>query len=266
MTVLAGIIAPHAPVLIPEIGGPRVSDATSTVEALKRASTIIDGLAPETLIFISPHSQIVDGGFAIQIQSQIQGSFSQFGAGDIRFSIDNDLEAVEKISQACRRLGVPLCPIDDPGVDGLDWGVLLPYWFMGQGRPIVSLSISVLPNKDHYLLGRGIWEALSEPEKNYVFVASGDLSHRLSDDSPYGYSPQGIVFDERVKKIVKGGRLDEFLKIDKNEAISAGECGLRSFITLAGVLSELVIDAQVLSYEGPFGIGYLVGILLVRNE
>ena len=266
MTFLAGIIVPHAPVLIPKIGGPRVSDAASTVEGLKRGSSIINDLAPETLIFISPHSPIIDGCFAIQTGSQLRGSFTQFGAGDIRFSIDNDLEAVAKISKACGRLEVPLCPMDDSGVEGLDWGVLLPYWFMGQGRPIVSLSISALPNQDHYLLGQAVNEALGELDKSFVFVASGDLSHRLSDDSPYGYSSSGPVFDERIKEIFTSGCLEQFLEIDDEIATSAGECGLRSFITLAGVFSERVVDTQVLSYEGPFGIGYLVGILSTRNE
>ncbi len=266
MTFLAGIITPHAPVLISKIGGFRVSDVALTVEALKRTSSIINDLAPEVLIFISPHSQIVDGCFAIQTQPQLRGSFSQFGAGDIRFCIDNDLESVEKIRQVCERLEVPICPLDDSGADELDWGVLLPYWFFGQERPIVSLSISASTKQEHYLLGHAICDALGGLEKSFVFVASGDLSHRLSDDSPYGYSPQGIVFDKRIEKIVESGRLEEFMQIDKNEAESAGECGLRSFITLAGVLSEDNLDTEVLSYEGPFGVGYLVGILLTKNE
>lgn len=40
----------------------------------------------------------------------------------------------------------------------------------------------------------------------------------------------------------------------------AGECGLRSFSFLLGILEESKINwkPEVLSYEGPFGVGYLV--------
>jgi len=40
----------------------------------------------------------------------------------------------------------------------------------------------------------------------------------------------------------------------------AGECGLRSFCFLLGILEASGIDWQpeILAYEGPFGVGYLV--------
>jgi len=40
----------------------------------------------------------------------------------------------------------------------------------------------------------------------------------------------------------------------------AGECGLRSFSFLLGILeaSGALWQPEILSYEGPFGVGYLV--------
>ena len=41
----------------------------------------------------------------------------------------------------------------------------------------------------------------------------------------------------------------------------AGECGFRSIIILLGALSNLqqtTYNLQLLSYEGPFGVGYLI--------
>ncbi|WP_251570279.1 AmmeMemoRadiSam system protein A [Parasutterella muris] len=37
---------------------------------------------------------------------------------------------------------------------------------------------------------------------------------------------------------------------------SAGECGHRSFVIMAGAFDKRKVDAHVLSYEGPFGVGY----------
>jgi hypothetical protein len=40
---------------------------------------------------------------------------------------------------------------------------------------------------------------------------------------------------------------------------AAGQCGLRSLVALGGFLGdEAVRDPQIFSYEGPFGVGYLV--------
>jgi len=55
------------------------------------------------------------------------------------------------------------------------------------------------------------------------------------------------------KKDVKG-----ILNIDPHLVEEAGECGYRSIIILLGALSGLSWQPEILSYEGPFGVGYLV--------
>ena len=53
--------------------------------------------------------------------------------------------------------------------------------------------------------------------------------------------------------------IKNFLRLDEMFP-EAGECGLRSFSFLLGILEESGLDWQpeILSYEGPFGVGYLV--------
>ena len=49
-------------------------------------------------------------------------------------------------------------------------------------------------------------------------------------------------------------------------AQGAAECGLRSFVTLGGFLGkDATVDPQVLSYEGPFGVGYMVALFGTRD-
>ncbi len=266
MTLVAGMIAPHPPVLIEQIGGQQILEVTETINALEKMSSIIADLKPDTLIFISPHSQINEDRFAINMSPRFNGSFEKFGAGDLELVIENDRETSEEICQSCARLDLPVLSTEGANADNLDWGVLVPYWFIGQGLPIVSLSISNLANEEHFRLGQAIYAAASESEKNLVFVASGDLSHRLTHEGPYGFSALGSVFDEKVKEIVASGRLSELLNIDNSLSVPAGECGLRSFVTLAGLLSKCEVESDILSYEGPFGIGYLVASLMVKGK
>jgi hypothetical protein len=42
----------------------------------------------------------------------------------------------------------------------------------------------------------------------------------------------------------------------------AGECGYRSILVALGSVGNELPDHQVLSYEGPFGVGYMVAVLV----
>ena len=81
----------------------------------------------------------------------------------------------------------------------------------------------------------------------------------MRDDGPYGFHPQGPKFDEELVESLKKKDIENILKLD-DKYPEAGECGLRSFCFLLGMLEESKIDWQpeILSYEGPWGVGYLV--------
>ena len=55
------------------------------------------------------------------------------------------------------------------------------------------------------------------------------------------------------KKDIKG-----ILNLDLDFVEAAGECGLRSILILLGALDGLNWKPEILSYEAPFGVGYLV--------
>jgi AmmeMemoRadiSam system protein A len=121
---------------------------------------------------------------------------------------------------------------------------------------LVLISFSLLPLERIYSFGKVID---SVAEENVVFVASGDMSHRLLPGAPNGYDPMGKIFDQAVVEIVKSGNLKGLLDLDPELVERAGECGLRSLVMLAGVMDGKKVRTRVLSYEGPFGVGYLVG-------
>jgi MEMO1 family protein len=57
--------------------------------------------------------------------------------------------------------------------------------------------------------------------------------------------------------------MDELLRIDPELTAQAGECGLKSMLILAGILSGINLEPKILSYEAPFGVGYLVANFLI---
>ncbi|MFH1183166.1 MAG: class III extradiol dioxygenase subunit B-like domain-containing protein [Candidatus Moraniibacteriota bacterium] len=145
-----------------------------------------------------------------------------------------------------------------------DWGFNVPLFFLapnfkGKISPYLTSFESPV---EHFVLGRKITENL-DPEKAYALIASGDLSHVLMADGPYGYHPDGPKFDQALLKLLAEKRVPEILKL-ADKFPGAADCGLRSFALALGLLSgcAMKINPQILSYEGPFGVGYLVARII----
>jgi AmmeMemoRadiSam system protein B len=102
-------------------------------------------------------------------------------------------------------------------------------------------------------------ESIFKSDRRIAVIASGDLSHRLSLTAPAGFSPRAKEFDKKLIQLLKQKKADGVLTMDPELIEIAGECGLRSIIMLLGIVKNMKYEFEVLSYEAPFGVGYLVG-------
>ena len=91
-----------------------------------------------------------------------------------------------------------------------------------------------------------------------AIIASADLSHRVSEKSPDGLSPRGVAFDEKITDIISQQNTLGIMDIDEVWIKEAAPCGAKVIATLCGILDEVHHEAKILSYEKPFGIGYMV--------
>ncbi|HDP69525.1 MAG TPA: AmmeMemoRadiSam system protein A [Actinobacteria bacterium] len=266
MSIVIGCITPHPPILVPEIGGSSISQIEATQNAMYEIVDRVAYLKPDTLIFISPHSPAFSDAITIKMRSQLSGSLAQFGAFSVSFQVENDVEMAKAITDEAGSAGIPVIDLSKQGyqhLEELDHGVLVPLYFLREklSTPIVSLSISYLSYPKHYQLGVAIQRASERLGRRVAFIASGDLSHRLTSSAPAGYNPRGIDFDLTVKKIIERAEFPKLLKIDESLIEDAGECGLRSLIALGGVFEGQKVKSRILSYEGPFGVGYMVAMI-----
>ncbi|MGN0909568.1 MAG: AmmeMemoRadiSam system protein A, partial [Succinivibrio sp.] len=131
---------------------------------------------------------------------------------------------------------------------------------------VVRLSISGFSSVIHYRLGQVVARCADALGRRVVMIASGDLSHKLIADGPYGFSPEGPVFDEKICSIFKSCDFMKLLKMDPCMCDSAAECGYRSFLIMAGALDGHAVQSELLSYEGPFGVGYAVATFKAEGE
>ena len=141
----------------------------------------------------------------------------------------------------------------------LDWGFNVPLFFLAKNfhRKINKYLIGLEEPKHYFEEGKSVFKKL-EKNKKYALIASGDMSHCLKEDGPYGFQSDGPKYDKDLVEALKNKDIEKILNLD-NLYPNAGECGLRSFCFLLGILQEAKINwqAKILSYEGPFGVGYL---------
>ncbi|MCR4435976.1 MAG: AmmeMemoRadiSam system protein A [Clostridiales bacterium] len=265
--IISSYIFPHPPVIIPEVGKGEEKGAEETIEAAKKAAAEIGREKPTTIIVTTSHGPIFQDYIFISASNPLAGDFGRFGSSHVRMEFTNNIELVNKITAHAREQGIFSGDLEDSLARRykisreLDHGTLVPLYFVKKEYgdfKLVHISIAGLPFQDLYRYGMCIARAVEESEERVVFLASGDMSHRLSYDGPYGYSEKGKEFDDLLIRSFKSANVEALLDIDENFCESAGECGLRSFIIMFGALDGFDLEPRVYSYQGPFGVGYSV--------
>jgi len=264
--IVFGCIVPHPPIIVPEIGGGRESETSATIEAMERLSEELARHRPELMFIISPHGSSRYDAMGVATAKSLSGSLRDWGVISADYNFENDLEAVALLQEEARASGIPLKSIGERRYD-LDHGVMVPMYFLikgVKGVPMVPLTFSLLPLSAHFAFGQALRRTADRLGKRVAIIASGDLSHRLLPGAPAGYDPMGKTFDEKLVAAIASYDTQAILNLNPELIDRAGQCGLHSIVILLGALEGLEVKPEVLSYEGPFGVGYLVASLKIE--
>lgn len=262
-----GYILPHPPVIVPGIGRGRERQAAATVEAVKKAAVEIGRDKPTTVILSTPHAPCFQDFVYIPGEEILEGDFAAFGSPELKFSYHNNRALGAKIAELAEVSGIAAGDLRQQqkkqyGIsDRVDHGALVPLCFIEKELAdfrIVLLSTPFLPFEDLFAFGKCVRKAVEESGERVVYIASGDLSHRLTTDAPAGYTPKGREYDEALVDKVQRSDIRGLLNTDMRLLEKAGECGTRSVVMMYGALDGKKLEPEVFSYEGPFGVGYLI--------
>ena len=258
MPIHAAFIVPHPPLIIPEIGRGEENKIRNTVDAYDKIGQKIAEIRPQTIIVISPHSIMYGDYIHISPGPGGRGDMGRFHAEDVEIKKKYDSSFIFALCEAVKRNNVSAGTSGEKDA-AIDHGVLVPLYFVEKyysDYELVRISISGLSPLEHYRFGQCIAQAAELLSRSIVIIASGDLSHKLGKGSPYGFADEGPVFDRQITKAMASGNFMDFLTFEESFAEAAAECGLRSFIEMAGALDGRKVTPAFLSYEGPFGVGY----------
>jgi AmmeMemoRadiSam system protein A/AmmeMemoRadiSam system protein B len=258
--VFAGI-APHPPIMVPEVGREAIADVRASIEAMSDLTQRVIASGAETVVLVSPHAPLESDAFVAYDGPQLYGDFAMFRAPTATVHAELNDELLNEITQTAAEENLATRRIN--GFD-LDHGTAVPLYFLqrnGWNGRVVALGYSFLSNEDHLRFGKCIKQAIEKVGCSVAFIASGDLSHRLKRGAPAGYNADAHLFDEEVVDAIRSNSTGRIVSIDQELRHLAGECGYRSMLVAIGAAHNLGSRCEVISYEAPFGVGYLVAQL-----
>lgn len=256
-------IAPHPPVIVHEVGLGRERESWQTIQALEEAAREIGQHRPDTAILMATHGPMNPGAFFVLASTVAEGDFSRWGAASVCLRFRSDPELAQAIRAEAERAGLAV-DLSDRWDSGLDWSATVPLYYL---RPalaearLLPMNVSLLSAAEHFEFGKAVRRAADLPGRRVAVIASADLSHRLSRDGPYGFHPAGPTFDRLVRDAVEAWEPRALLDLEDSFREEAGEDAVSSLCFLMGALDGLRVRPRILSYEAPFGVGYMVAVI-----
>lgn len=267
--IVTAVVCPHPPVIIPSIGGRELVKVKRTVEAMVNMAGQVKKAEPEVIVIITPHGPVFQDAVAIMGGAELVGTMAQFGAPDINIKVSNDGELRKNIIEEAGVEDIPVMELNEDSAREynirleLDHGAMVPMYYLKEEKinaSYVHVTMGFLSYTDLFSFGKAMQRAILKTGRRAVVIASADLSHCLIYGAPGGYNPSGKEFDRKVVELLGEYRVQSFLNLDQGLINNAGECGYRPIVMALGSLDGYEVEPQILSYEGPFGVGYLVAL------
>ncbi len=233
----------HAPIVVPEVGGAEAHRCGATTRSMREAAERCVASGPDRVVLVSPHSPRHGRDWAAW-EGSLRGSLARFRHKRERVDLPPDPAAI-------RELGV------ERGLRGeLDHGAVVPLLFLTRagwrGPTVVLAPPSPLGDAEQ------IGGALAAITGNTALIASGDMSHRLSEEAPAGYDPRARSFDRAFVEALRRGDWQGAIEAPERE-IAAEDVIDSTKVAMASIQDPR--SSEVLSYEGPWGVGYTVAVL-----
>ena len=284
MPLVFAAIAPHGFPIIPDLSDD-AEGGLATRAAMKELGRRAAAAGVEAVVIAGPHGVRVNGFVCLADTSRAAGRLTWEGRTvELNAPVDGPL--TDAIAAAAEARGVPVAMAGYGGnrreqsVLPMDWGILTPLWFLGHGRnmpglgdvladspeedigpPAVIVTPSrALPREALVEFGRAVADAAADDSRRIGFVASCDWGHTHREDGPYGFHEEAAKVDAEIVAAVKDGDLLRLLDLDERRARDAAIDGLWQTLMLGGVLEEVPLRGEFLSYEAPTYYGMLVAV------
>ncbi len=261
MPLVFSAIVPHPPQLTPGAKPGTVRDIRKTQQAFQGLEEHLYAAKPDLLIVISPHGDIQRHTWQLLLGETLSGNLEEFGNFAEQIQVPGSIGFSHRAKERAEDHGFPLllksdCP--------LDYATTIPLLLLLPHLPDLRVAPLLISGEDvssHYEFGKMLREEVFATTDRIAVIASANLSHRLTRNSPKGFHKAGKLFDDKVRSALASSDPDALLTLPDDVVEDAVSCGLRPIALLLGLHYRRAFRADTLSYEYPHGIGYYTALI-----
>ncbi len=251
--IVFGAVAPH--------GDPAFVEGSPTRLAFEELGRRLASAEPDVTIVVTPHNVHVEGAFAVITAASLAGSLDE---PELELVCTVDRELAARVLEALRDEGLPAVGVSYGSNDEslaeapMDWGTLIPLWFLGGRAEEPAPVVVVSPARDRSLADHvraGAAVARACEGRRAALVASADHGHAHDPAGPFGFHPAAAEFDRRMVELVAENRLEDALGLEEIVGEASAD-SLWQVLVLHGALGS-GFASELLSYERPTYFGML---------
>jgi aromatic ring-opening dioxygenase LigB subunit len=267
MGLVFAAIAPHGGLAIEESCSPQeLSLAVATRAGMEELGKLFTAARPEIVVVATPHNVHISEALGVIVSGRMAGALDGAAAVALDVPMESDfawLTLESLIDAEIPAVGVSFGSNDPASaVAPMDWGVLIPLWFMGgRHEPPVPLVV-VTPARDlsaeaHVGAGAAIARAAAKSGRRVAFIASADHGHVHRRDGPYGFHPAAAKYDGLIQELVGGQKLERLVDVPRELVEQAKADSWWQLLMLHGATSGSGWRGRLISYEAPTYFGML---------
>jgi aromatic ring-opening dioxygenase LigB subunit len=259
-------IAPHGGIAIAEACSPNERDvAVKTRAGMEELGRRFAATEPDVVVVATPHNVHIANALAVIVAGRLKGRLNGV-TPRIELDVPSHADLAWRLLRSLGSAGLPAAAVSFGSNDSataiapMDWGVLIPLWFMGGRRepplPVVVVTPArELSAADHVTAGVAIATAAAAASQRIAFIASADHGHAHLEGGPYGFDPAAAEYDALVCDLVHANRLDRLATIERDLVERAKADSWWQMLMLHGATAGW--RGSLISYEAPTYFGML---------
>ena len=267
MPLVYACIAPHGGELVPSLAGGKLALFSPTRKGMRTLAERMKEARPDTIVVATPHNLRLQKHIGVITAEYSSGRVVE-GRAEVRMRAKCDVELAREIVASAEGRGLPAVAANYGALEGpmsdlaLDWGTLIPLWFLLRSTRLRSRVVIVTPSRgiplrQNFEFGSVVAGVAEGERKRVAFVASADQAHAHRRAGPYGFDRRAAEYDRFVAEAVEHDRLDKVLTLDPEFVEGAKPDSLWQIAMLAGAISVVPMQGELLSYQVPTYYGML---------
>ncbi len=254
---------PHSPLLLPSINKDQLPRVQKTRVAMQELADELYAVHPDTILLLSEHPTVFPDAFSVNVSDPYTFDVSEFGQMSFDKKMHPDMLLVDRLQRSLRKQGQNMTLTTD---EALNFTAAVPLTLLTERLPdvrLVPVTYSELDAKSHFQFGQAMKDSIMESPKRIAVIVAGDLSHALTNESPAEFSQDGAIYDAKIQELIAQKNTAGLLQLDETLIAHAKETNYRLLCMTFGLLENISVQPEILSYEAPFGVGYLVANFVI---